>query len=211
MKNMKKYTPFVVVLGLMVIGFILKQLVDMYLPIDVMGTIKVDFLGDFCTLAYLKHINLDYLKISSADGFGLLVKIIFMTFIFAMQVIKENKDVKACAVGFIISAIAIITAATMGDPNWCSDLLAITLVAVLYCTGTSKISTYTVGLCAGGLWGNFLEGNIRGYVIDYLWFVPNLDNQVYNLEDIMIYVSVIVIGIILLVRFVNWMVEIAKH
>ncbi len=58
-----------------------------------------------------------------------------------------------------------------------------------------QVSLYIV---VAGVLGNIIDKSFRGYVVDYLYFLPNTSDYVYNLEDLFIYGGYIafIIGIL---------------
>lgn len=64
----------------------------------------------------------------------------------------------------------------------------------------TKLENISYGLLIGGILGNLIDRIIHGYVIDYLDFkIINYDFPIFNIADISIVVSIILIGITLLV------------
>lgn len=68
----------------------------------------------------------------------------------------------------------------------------------------NKLENVSYGLLVGGILGNLIDRIIYGYVIDYLDFkIINYDFPIFNVADICIVISIILIGITLIVGEVN--------
>lgn len=68
----------------------------------------------------------------------------------------------------------------------------------------NKLENISYGLLMGGILGNLLDRIIHGYVIDYLDFkIINYDFPIFNIADICIVISIILIGISLIVGEMN--------
>ena len=68
----------------------------------------------------------------------------------------------------------------------------------------NKLENISYGLLMGGILGNLIDRIIYGYVIDYLDFrIINYDFPIFNIADICIVISIILIGITLIVGEVN--------
>lgn len=86
-------------------------------------------------------------------------------------------------------------------------LIAISLIAlvVIYLyfikdKKLNKLESISYGLLIGGILGNLIDRIIYGYVIDYLDFkIINYDFPIFNIADICIVISIILIGISLIV------------
>lgn len=64
----------------------------------------------------------------------------------------------------------------------------------------SKLENISYGLLIGGIIGNLVDRIIYGYVIDYLDFkIINYDFPIFNIADICIVVSIILVAINLMV------------
>ena len=64
----------------------------------------------------------------------------------------------------------------------------------------TKLENISYGLLIGGILGNLTDRIIHGYVIDFLDFkIINYDFPIFNIADICIVVSIILIGVTLLV------------
>lgn len=68
----------------------------------------------------------------------------------------------------------------------------------------NKLENISYGLLIGGILGNLVDRIIHGYVIDYLDFkIINYDFPIFNIADICIVISIILIGISLIVGEMN--------
>lgn len=68
----------------------------------------------------------------------------------------------------------------------------------------NKLENISYGLLTGGILGNLFDRIIHGYVIDYLDFkIINYDFPIFNIADICIVISIILIGIDLIVGEMN--------
>lgn len=200
---MKKtnYSVLIMMASLLLTGIAIKQAVYWNLPIDAMGTVKVDFLGDFMALAYVKHFT-DYIYLSNIGSWSLLIKIVFSMTILMLAVF----NIRSRKTGLILmgsSLLGLVVVAILGG-NVVADTIAVLALGVIYISGLlDRTSTTFLGLCAGGWLGNFIEGNIRGYVIDYAWLFPTISNQSHNLEDMMIWVGLFGIATVMVIKLVN--------
>ena len=60
----------------------------------------------------------------------------------------------------------------------------------------TKLDILSYGLLLGGITGNFIDRILRGFVIDFLdFYIFGYDFPVFNIADIMIVVSVIIMVI----------------
>lgn len=66
-------------------------------------------------------------------------------------------------------------------------------------TKLNKFQTLTYGILLGGIIGNLLDRMVYGYVIDYLdFYIFNYNFPIFNLADICIVISVVLIFIAVL-------------
>lgn len=82
------------------------------------------------------------------------------------------------------------------------SIIALVLIYIYFIKNKklTKLENISYGLLIGGILGNLIDRIIHGYVIDYLDFkIINYDFPIFNIADISIVVSIILIGITLLV------------
>lgn len=91
-------------------------------------------------------------------------------------------------------------------------MIIVVAIYLAYMLGVTD-SNWTVaciGLFAFGSVGNFIEGNVRGFVVDYLWILPKVSDQVHNIEDIMIQVGSYGFVICIVVWIVKQLIKSAR-
>jgi len=140
---------------------------------------------------YLPNVHLD--KYSSA--WCSLVQIISITITYVCMQFNKIGDNKGkwiatvgCAYGCAV--VAGIWAITGNSANVIDSMILMIAFTVMYLVnGFNRNTMIFAGLFVGGSLGNFIEGNVRGFVIDYLWFLPEYSTQVHNLEDVMIWIG----------------------
>lgn len=207
MKKKTAYMPIIIIATLMMVGILFKELVYWYMPIGTIGTVRVNFLGDFMSLAYVKHFT-EYIYLSNIGSWSLLIKILFTLVIFGL-LIFDIRSKKAGVISMVSSLLILGIIGTLGCPleDVIISTIAIIFIGSFYCLSkfNNTLNAILVGLAGGGWLGNFLEGNIRGYVIDYAWLLPKVSDQVCNLEDCMIWVGLFGMATLLLIELIQWL------
>ena len=86
------------------------------------------------------------------------------------------------------------------------SIIALVLIYIYFIKNKklTKLENISYGLLIGGILGNLIDRIIHGYVIDYLDFkIINYDFPIFNIADICIVISIILIGISLIVGEMN--------
>lgn len=136
---------------------------------------------------YLPNVHLN--QYSSAWCSLIQLAVITVTYL-SVQFGLKNKWIASVTCAYGCAAVLGIWAFTGNSANVIDSMILMVAFTVMYQLNMfNRHNALFLGLFTTGSLGNFIEGNVREYVIDYLWMLPSYSDQVHNLEDIMIWVG----------------------
>jgi len=142
---------------------------------------------------YLPNVHLD--QYSSA--WCALTQIVVITVIYALMQFVSKITVNTKIISILSCLIGVdvclgIYAFTGNIENVFDSIILMSAITFMYNIGIfNQNNSVLVSMFVFGSLGNFIEGNVREFVIDYLWLLPKYSDQVHNLEDMMIWIGLL--------------------
>lgn len=189
----KNIGMMVTLISILVIGFAIKEIVFQTWYYSYSGTVKMREFGDILCLAQVRHTYLPNVHLDKYSGAW--CALINIAYAFTMYLITQfnllNKKIVTIMSIIVGSGIMGVYTVTQNYENVLDSMIIVAAIYVAYMLGVtnSKWTVACIGLFAFGSIGNFIEGNVRGFVVDYLWILPKISDQVHNIEDVMIQVG----------------------
>ncbi len=213
MKKKTTRTFGIEIIIVMALGLLCKELTRIFIPfIEGGNTQYYTVIPYVLNLANVHHVNLPDISLHYTSAWGLVFQIMTLGTLYC---ISNKKYYNKRIATFIITLNTIFNLkliAISKEISLIKDIATVLVIWGLYMLNLfeNKWMKLFLGLYLGGSLGNFLEGNIRGYVTDMLWLLPKISDQVHNIEDMCIWIGLFGMAIGIVYYLVKFLIKLAK-